>query len=114
MPTEMRQIAFQQQEVARALIDYDRRRDNKFPPGKIRTIEIEEDPEIRATVTIENIKGETTAMTIGSEILAASLILFCINHKIPIPVEATKRLQKVGDGVALFVVKRHKAQGRTA
>ena len=53
-----------------------------------------------------------TTVTISAEILAASLILFCINHKIPIPVEATKRLQKVGDGVALFVVKRHKTAGK--
>lgn len=111
MPTEMRQIAFQQQEVARALLEYDRRRENKFPPGNIRTIEIEEDPDIRATVTIEGIKGDMKAVKINAETLAASLILFCINHKIPIPVDSTKRLQKVGDGVALFVVKRHKTPG---
>ena len=108
MPTEMRQIAFQHQEVARALLEYDRRRDNKFPAGNVRTVEIEEDPDIHATVTIEAINGGSTAVKISAETLAAALILFCINHKIPMPVESTKRLQKVGDGVALFVVKRHK------
>ena len=112
MPTELRQIAFQQQEVARALLDYDKRRDNKFPAGTIRTIAIGEEPDIHATIVFDEIKGGSTEVKVGPEVLAASLILFCINNKIPMPVESTKRLQKTGDGVALFVVKRDKALAR--
>ncbi len=112
MPTEMRQIAFHHQEVARALLDYDKRRDNKFPAGTIRNIEIEEDPDIHATIIFDVLKGGSTEVKVSPEVLAASLILFCINSKIPMPADATKRLQKIGDGVALFVVKRDKSYGR--
>ena len=107
MPTEMRQIAFKQAEIVRALIEYDRRRTLQFPTGGVKHIEIVDDPEIRALVTINTMAGEAIDVIVGPEPLAAALILFCINQKIPLPVEADKRLQKVGDGVALFVVKRH-------
>ena len=40
------------------------------------------------------ITGGLTTIKISAETLAASLILFCINHKIPMPVDSTKRLQK--------------------
>jgi len=113
MPTEMRQIAFTQREVSRALIEYDRRRDHHFPSGSVRKVDIQDDPDIHATVTIESIGGGASDTKIGTAELAAALILYCINYRIPLPAESAKRLQKVGDGVALFVVKKHKTKEST-
>ncbi len=66
------------------------------------------DPEVSATVLMLDDEGKQTAFKAAADILAASLILYCINAKIPIPIEAEKRLQKVNDNIALFIVKRQK------
>ncbi len=105
MPTEMRQIVFRMVEVITAVTDYHRRRGIPLPTGSIVGTEIIEEDAIHAVIFIQAENG-TTKFEVKAEVLAASLILFCINRKIPLPADADKRLQKVGDGAALLVTRR--------
>jgi hypothetical protein len=103
----MRQIMFRSPEIMTAVTEYHRRRAIALPHGTAVACRVVDEPTLSAILTIQSDKGPTTEVTANAEVLAASLILYCINRKIPLPAEADKRLQKVGDdGVALIVIKR--------
>ena len=102
MPTEIRQIAFKSQEAMQAVIEYHRRRSIALPSGSAIDITFDEEP-VSAVLRIQAAGGLTKQVPITAEGLAAALILFCINRKIPLPAEADKRLQKLNGGVALIV-----------
>jgi len=107
MPRELRQIMFRAPEIMTAITEYHRRRAMALPLGTAIGCKVTDDPALSVTLSIEADGGALSKITVDPEVLAASLILYCINRKIPLPAEADKRLQKVGDdGVALIVIKR--------
>jgi hypothetical protein len=107
MPREMRQIMFRAPEIMTAITEYHRRRSIALPQGAAIGCKVADEGGLSVTLTIQSDSGQTTELSVNAEVLAASLILYCINRKIPLPAEADKRLQKVGDdGVALIVIKR--------
>ncbi|HLZ67610.1 MAG TPA: hypothetical protein VKQ29_15370 [Aliidongia sp.] len=107
MPREMRQIMFRAPEIMTAITEYHRQRAIVLPQGIATGCRIVDEPALSVTLTIRGGDGILTELTINAEVLAAALILYCIDRKIPLPAEADKRLQKVGDdGVALIVIKR--------
>jgi hypothetical protein len=102
----MRQIMFRAPEIMTAITEYHRRRAIALPQGMAIGCKVTDEQALSVTLSIEG-DGGTSEITVSPEVLAASLILYCINRKIPLPAEADKRLQKVGDdGVALIVIKR--------
>jgi hypothetical protein len=106
MPREMRQIMFRAPEIMTAITEYHRRRDIALPHGTAVGCKVTDEP-LAVTLSIQADNGTISEITANPEVLAAALILYCINRKIPLPAEADKRLQKVGsDGVALIVIKR--------
>jgi hypothetical protein len=107
MPREMRQIMFRTSEIMTAITEYHRRRALPMPLGTAVGCRITDEPTLQATLSVQGDNGTIADLTVNAEMLAASLILYCINRNIPLPAEADKRLQKVGDdGVALIVIKR--------
>jgi hypothetical protein len=107
MPREMRQIMFRAPEIMTAITEYHRRRSIALPQGTAIGCKVTAEPALLVTLSIQADGGTMSDITVDAEVLAASLILFCINRNIPLPAEADKRLQKVGDdGVALIVIKR--------
>ncbi len=105
MPTEMRQSVFRMVEVVTAVTDYHRRRGIALPIGTVVGVDIVEEDGVHGALLVQG-DSVTTRFDVKAEVLAAALILFCINRKIPLPVDADKRLQRVGDGVALMVMRR--------
>ena len=102
MTTEIRQIAFQPAEVCAALQDYRRRRNEPLPAGSIANVDFGTGPDIVVTLTIENDStGARHEVAFTTEIVAAALILFCINRKIPLPATAQKKVQRIGDSIGL-------------
>lgn len=102
MTTEIRQITFHPAEVCAALQDYRRRRNEPLPAGSIAHVDFGTEPEIVVTLTIENDStGAKHEIAFGTETIGAALILFCINRKIPLPATAQKKVQRVGDTIAL-------------
>ena len=110
MPSEVRQLLFKSREIIVAITEYFNRRGLTLPNGTASGVAIVEGQPVQAILDIVTDQGETVAVEVNAEMLAASLILYCINRKIPLPAEADKRLQRVHeDSVALVVVKRAKA-----
>ena len=109
MPSEVRQLLFQARELILAVTEYFHRRGLPLPVGTASRISIAEAQPIYAILDIDTDQGETVGLEINAETLAASLILYCINRKIPLPAEADKRLKRVQeDAIALVVVKHAK------
>jgi hypothetical protein len=107
MPREMRQIMFRAPEVMTAITEYHRRRTLPLPSGTAVGCTVTDEPSLQVTLAIQGDNGTISDLAVNAEMLAAALILYCINRNIPLPAEADKRLQKVGDdGVALIVIKR--------
>ena len=108
MPSEVRQLLFKSREIIVAITEYFHRRGLNLPIGTASRVTIVEGQPVQASLDIVTDQGETVA--VNAEMLAASLILYCINRKIPLPADADKRLQRIHeDSVALVVVKRAKA-----
>jgi hypothetical protein len=109
MPKEVRQITFNGAEIANAITDYHRRRNLPMPSGNIVRVRVTADPEISATLRIQDDANRMNTVEVSAATLAAALILFCINRGIPLPAEAEKRLQRIGDeDIALLVIRRYR------
>ena len=109
MPSEVRQLLFQARELILAVTEYCQRRGLALPPGTASRISVAEVQPIHAILDITTDQGDTIGLEINAEMLAAALILYCINRKIPLPADSDKRLKRVQeDAVALVVVKHAK------
>ncbi|HEV2673177.1 MAG TPA: hypothetical protein VGV37_01465 [Aliidongia sp.] len=106
MPRELRQIMFGPPEIMTAIMEYHRRRSLTLPRGTAVRCQILDEPTLSAIMFIQTDGLAMTELSVDAETLAAALILYCINRKIPLPAEAEKRLRKLGDDrVALFMIK---------
>ena len=109
MPSEVRQLLFKSREVIVAITEYFHRRGLVLPNGTAERVILPEGRHVHALLIIATDRGGKVEVEVNTEMLAAALILFCINRKIPLPVESDKRLQRIQeDSVALVVVKRSK------
>lgn len=109
MPSEVRQLLFQARELILAVTEYYHKRGLPLPVGTASRISIAEAQPISAILDIATDQGDTIGIEINAETLAAALILYCINRKIPLPADADKKLKRVqGDAIALVVVKHAK------
>jgi hypothetical protein len=111
MPSEIRRLLFRPRETIVAVTEYFQRRGITLPSGTASRIVIFEAEQAHASLEIATDTGGTVEIEVTAEMLAAALILYCINRKIPLPAEADKRLQRVQeDSVALVVTTHLKRQ----
>lgn len=104
MPTEFRQIEFQKTEFFSAVRDYRARRGEPLPLGSVLGIDFGEQPDIKAKIRISSDEGDdVTEIELAPEIIAAALILFCINRKIPLPAHAQKSIKRLGANIGLVI-----------
>lgn len=104
MTTEIRQIAFLPSEVCTAIHDYRRRRNEPLPAGTIVGVDFGEGADVVVTLNIKNDStGASINLSLTGEAVAAALILFCINRKIPLPAKAQKKVQRIGDTIGLTI-----------
>ena len=122
MPTEMRHLIFSPAEVLEAVKEFNRRRGTPLPAGSVVQcgpdgMEAEEGAiRFRIVLTSSPAKGavpdkpveNTREMVIESHVLAAALILYCRDRRIPLPVIAEKSLQRFGEQVCLIAIIRSK------
>ena len=114
MPNEIRHIIFTSDEVIRALIDYHRRAGNPLPAGNVVKCTFEkEDNLIKASLHMAvDADGSRQVVPVVQTTLAAALILYCINQKIPLPAKANKSLQLHNDTVGLVINKPDERKNR--
>lgn len=107
MPAEIRHILFRPLEVVSAIADYHRRTQTPLPAGSVVRSMVEDvDGLVRFTMVVSNDDGSSrhSVVTEGVQ-LAASLILFCRDRRIPLPSDSEKGLRKMDDWLALVVTR---------
>ena len=106
MPTEMRKLVFSNDELKEAIILYNQIASEKLPAGDFLSCEIENGDEIKVVIRISETKtGATQRIVLTSAFIGACLVNFCRQKRIPLPRDATKALQVIGDNIALNVNK---------
>jgi hypothetical protein len=104
VPAELRQITFTSTEVMVAIRDHRRRTRNPLPTGTVAGFEMRSDNGIYADMAIaDDTTGKKTTIRITDEALAAALIFYCIDHRIPMPVKATKTLGLIEGDLRLTI-----------
>jgi len=104
VPAELRQITFTLTEVMVAIRDHRRRTRNPLPTGTVAGFEMRSDNGIYADMAIaDDTTGKKTTIRITDEELAAALIFYCIDHRIPMPVKATKTLGLIEGDLRLTI-----------
>jgi hypothetical protein len=103
MATELRLITFREGEVIQALTLYHRRRNLPLPNGTAIRARSVETGRVGVLLTIRADDGKDTEVSIGDEELAAALLLFCFDRRIPMPALSEKRLYRVGGELGLVV-----------
>ena len=124
MPTELRHLLFQPAEVLDALREYYRRLDSPLPAdgvawcgpegaesqdGAVGFRVVFTPPAAKARVPGRLVENTQREMVVDSHVLAAALILYCRDRRIPLPAIATKSLQRFGSQVCLIATIRAKS-----
>ena len=104
MPTELRHIVFSAEEAFTAVKEYRRRRREPLPDGTLERFAIWSNPDIRAEFDIGS-DGQLETVGADRDELATALIMYCIDHRIPIPVKSSKFLQVFGESPGLVITK---------
>lgn len=99
MPDESREICFTTEEFISALIDYSRRTGREIWHGKIRKVTLTEGANPSATLHLRDLKP----VACDASQIAAILIFYCIQRRIPIPRSATKSVRIEGNNVVLIL-----------
>ena len=104
MPTEIRKIVFSNEELKKAIVLFSQRTTNKLPEGDLVSCKVKSEDGITVRIQIRPLysEGEKTIVLSGT-FIGAALSNYCMDCKIPIPRNATKSLQVIGDNVALQI-----------
>jgi hypothetical protein len=102
MASEYRLIFFDQNELCRALIEYNRQRRTPFPPGNLRKVVIGR-TNLNVTIQIDMDAGAAEHVSFDTASIAAALIVFCKDRKIPLPAKASKEMRLVADRLCMLI-----------
>ena len=104
MPSEVRQIAFAPDELRRAMSGWLTKSAPESRPVTVQAVQI--DDAVGVAAVLSCITGDALSdVRIEADGLAAAMIDFCIDNRIPLPRDASKTALRIGDAVALLVVK---------
>ena len=102
MASEYRLIFFDQNELCRALIEYNRQRHTPFPPGNLKKVVIDRD-RLTVSILIDKDSGETDKVSFDAASVAAALIVYCRERKIPLPAKSAKEMRLVADRLCFLI-----------
>lgn len=109
MPTEYRRVVFPNQELREALIGYQGDGGQDMPPGDIVAVTLLDSPANTVRITlVSTSEGASYTADYNAAHIAAALIRYCIEHKVPIPKHSRKSLRLMGDNLALDIVIRER------
>ena len=103
MPTESRQIIFTDDEVIIAIQQLYQRSNQSLPKGRIENVVVHGEDGCSVDYDVIEESNFRDHVKVGSEKLAAALILFCKTRKIPIPATAKKKLSVANNQLALWI-----------
>jgi hypothetical protein len=102
MASEYRLIFFDQNELCRALIEYNRQRRTPFPPGNLKKVQIDRD-RLSVTIQIDQDSGDIKSVTFDTASVAAALIVYCRDRKIPLPAKSNKEMRLVANRLCFLI-----------
>ena len=104
MPTETRKIVFSNEELKKAIVLFSQRSAKRLPEGDLISCEVKSEDGITVRLRIRPwySDGDKT-IVLSSTYIGAALSNYCMECKIPIPRQATKSLQVIGDNIALQI-----------
>ncbi len=111
MPAETRRVIFTKNELIDAIYDYNQIARKKLPSGMI--VSCVPVSEARVAVRLEIFdqnSDATEVVELSPEVIAAALLRYCIRNRIPIPKNASKSIQVLGEDIALAI----RMRGRTS
>ena len=104
MPTEIRKIIFAEDEIVRAILTQNHNSTKKLPPGDIVEVKANSSPEPSLELTIFDPTAEDPkTINLRAPYLAAAMLRFCFDNKIPIPRIADKSVEVLGSSLALSI-----------
>jgi hypothetical protein len=98
MPIEVRHVLFDQAEVQAALLAYHRRRAAPKRRLTVADLRVEDVPLLRAFLSFLDDEGALEVIEFARAEIAAALILFCRQMRVPLPARAAKELALYGGG----------------
>ena len=113
MPSEVRHILFRPAEIVQAIREYQLKMQQPLPSGLVVDYGPQSDGPggaVRFHMSIASNQGKSwdepktvrQEMVIEATTLAAALILYCRDRKIPLPASADKSLQRFGEQIGLI------------
>jgi len=103
LPSEIRHIVFGAAEIAAGIREYRRRIGHPLPIGRLRRLLLRDGGGVRAELEVVPEDGSPPeTWEIGTAELTAAMVLYCGDHKIPLPAAGAKGLQKFGDSLLLI------------
>ena len=104
MPSELRKIIFERSELYDAVVAYNLRSKNKLPVGELQLIDVGKDPEVFAVFHVINLStGQAVEKRLGASYIAAALLTYCKNKRIPVSRSFRKSLTLHEGDVALMM-----------
>lgn len=107
MPTEIRKVVFDAEEVRWAVVDFCLRSNISLPHANIGEMRVADD--VSATVVLvftTTNPAHPNEIRLGRDQVAAALIRFCIDNQVPLPRHAQKVLQvQVPDQTVALMMK---------
>ena len=102
MPSEVRIIVFTAEDVLEAIEGFDATAEKRLFRGKAIDCHVRKHPKVHAILEVERAGGEEIdTVDLNSSQLAAALISFCRERRIPLPRNARKELDVIDDQLAL-------------
>jgi hypothetical protein len=105
MPKEIHYFLFSNEELHVALTQFQRARSETLPAGGIPALKLESGPgglSARLTITATDESASRRTFEFNEQQLLGAVTLFCKSQRIPLAVRAEKRLEVVGDRLALL------------
>jgi hypothetical protein len=98
MPIEVRHVLFDRAEVQAALLAYHRRRALPKRSLSVADFTVEDSPVLRAFLSFLDDEGTLDVVEFAGTEIAAALILYCRQTRVPLPARASKELKVYSSG----------------
>ncbi len=108
MSREVRVLIFDQSEVFQALTLLRRKTGDPLPPGSVVRFTITNTTDVGVTLEVADLQEQRHLFIFPSVEVAAGLVAFCMDRRIPLPAKSKKQL-KVMDGQVAMVISRSEA-----
>lgn len=104
MPSELRKIIFDKEEVRTAAVSYCLHAKVRMPQANIEDVIIDKDPNHMVTLKFSvNNPSDRSVIPLSSDQMGAAIIRYCKEQRIPLPKKGKKILRCEGDGLAMMV-----------